>query len=64
METFSALLSLSAGDLPVTDGFPSPMDSNTDLWYFLGEPKHTAEQTLDWQVIWDAMTVIWRGENA
>ena len=36
MEAFSMLLSLCAGNPPVTGGFPSQRDSNADLWcYFV-----------------------------
>ena len=45
-------------------GFSSQRDSNTDLWCFCCQSeKKTVEQTLDWPVFRDAMTVIWRRRN-
>ena len=55
METFSMLLVLCEGNPPVTGGFPSQKASNGDLWW--------VDQALDWPVIRDAMTVIWRRRN-
>ena len=60
METLSALLSLCAGNPPVTGGFPSQRDSNVYLWCVFSQSRQPAEQTLDGLVIRDAMTVIWR----
>ena len=62
METFSALLLLFTGNPPVTGGFPSQRNSNADLWCFFVCLK-SVKQTLDWQVIRDGMTVIWRRCN-
>ena len=36
METFSALVALCAGNLPVTSGLPPPRNSNEELWCFFG----------------------------
>ena len=48
MKTFPALLSLHAGNPPVTGGFPSQRVSNADLWcFFVVSLKKTVEQTLD-----------------
>ena len=35
IDTSSELLSLCAGNTPLSGGFPSQRDSNADLWYFL-----------------------------
>ena len=49
METFSALLTLCAGNLPVTGEFSSqrPVTRSFDI-----------EQTIDTPVIWDAIVLI------
>ena len=64
-ETFSALLFLCVGSPPVTDGFPSQRDSDADLWcsFVVSYSERTVGQTLDWQVIRDAMTDTWRRSN-
>ena len=50
--TFYTLLALCEENPPVTGGFPS---FRCFLWY---APEQTAEQTIDTQVIWDAITLI------
>ena len=54
---------LYARNPPVTDGFPSQRDGNTDLWCFCVVCLNYVEQTLDWPVIRDGMTVIWYRRN-
>ena len=55
METFSTLLALCEGNLPVTGGFPSqrPVTRSFDIFFdlCLNKPELT-------QVIWDAITSI------
>ena len=59
METFSALLAICAGNSPVTGEFPSPKNSDSELWCFLSSaPEWTIEQTIVRVVIWDAIEPI------
>ena len=57
METFSTLLALCAGNSPVIGEFTSqrPVMRRFD---FLSPPEQTVEQTIDTQVIWDAIASI------
>ena len=58
METFSALLTLCAGNSPVPGEFPSKA-SVAELWRFLwSAPEQTVEQTNKTPVIWDAIALI------
>ena len=52
METFSVLLSLCAGNPPVTSGFPSqrPVTWSFDVFF-----AQTVEQTIKTPVIWNAI---------
>ena len=55
METFTALLAFCAGNSPVT----RTEASDAELWCFLwSEPGRTTEQTMETQVIWDAIALI------
>ena len=47
MGAVSALLSLCVGNLPVTGGFPSQMDSNADFDVSLCQSEQTVKQALD-----------------
>ena len=59
METFSALLALREGNVPVIGGFPSQRPvSRTELWCFLFVHEQRAEQTIESPVIWDAIAFI------
>ena len=43
---------------------PCTKDSGTELWYFLlTSPEQTTKQTVETQVIWDAIVVLWRHCN-
>ena len=54
METFSALLTLCAGNW-----IHPTKASDAELLYFLwSSPEQTAEQTIETQVIWDAIALI------
>ena len=62
----SSLLSLCVGNpKKVCVTVPLQRDSNADVWccFFCCQSEQTVEQTLDWQVIRDTMTVIWRRRN-
>ena len=52
METFSALLALCEGNLPVTGGFPSqrPVTRSFDVFFDL-HPNKTIAQTIETPVI-------------
>ena len=54
---------LLCGETTCQSGFSSQRDSNADLWCFCCQSEQTVEQTLDWPVFRDAMTVIWRRRN-
>ena len=58
-----ALLSLCDGNPPVTDGLPLQRDSNADIRCFFVLVWTNCWTNVDWPVIWDAMTVIWRHCN-
>ena len=59
METFSALLTLCAGNSPVTSEFSAQRTSDTELWYFLwSAPEQTDEYTIEMPVIRDAIMFI------
>ena len=59
METFSALLALCEGNLPVNRWIPLTKVSDAELWCFLWSvPEQTAEQTIQTPVIWDTNTLI------
>ena len=61
MGTFSALLSLCAGNPPVTDGLPSQRESNADLWCFPVDGLNKLLNKLNsWPVTPCPTTVIWR----
>ena len=58
METFSAILFLCVGNSPVTSEFPSqrPAPRSFDVFYPCLNKR--CEQTIETQVIWDAITLI------
>ena len=58
MEILSAWLALCQGNLPVTDGFPSQRVSDAELWC-LPKPIQAVRQTVQSQVIWDTMMLMW-----
>ena len=58
METFFALLALCEGNPPVTGGFPSQEPVTRSFDVFLFAPEQTVEQTIETQVIWDAIVLI------
>ena len=55
METFSALLALSAGNSPVTSEFLSQNTSDVELWSAL---EQTVEKTIETPMILDAIVLI------
>ena len=60
LETFQTLLTLCEGNQPMT----LQRASDADLWCFLRYyPEQTAKQTVNLSMIWDAMTLMWRGCN-
>ena len=60
METIFALMALCEGNPPVIDGFPSQRASDAGLWSLhLCRPEQIAEQTVDGQVNWNVLTLIW-----
>ena len=58
METFSALLALCAGNSPVTGEFPSQKPGTRSFDFFWFASEQTVEQTMETQVIWDAIVPI------
>ena len=74
METFSASLSLCAGNSPITGEFPAHKGqwriprakaSDAELWCFLwSAPEWTFVWTIVRLVIWDATFPSWRHSNA
>ena len=50
LETFSALLALSAGNSPVTGGFPSqrPVTRSLDVFFYLRLSKRLSKQSRRW----------------
>ena len=58
METFSVLLAVCAGNLPVT-GILLTKASDAELWGFLwSAPEQTAKQTIWTPVVWNASALI------
>ena len=59
MEAFSALLTLSVGISPAIREFPSqrPVTRSFDVFLWSAR-EQTAEQTIETQVIWNAITLI------
>ena len=57
METFSALLAICAGNLPVTGEFPAqrPVTRSFDVFFDLRLIKQLSKQTIMRLVIWDAV---------
>ena len=58
MEIFSALLALCEGNSSVTGDSPSQRQTMTRSFDFSSAPEQTAEQTIETQVIWDALALI------
>ena len=59
METFSTLLALCEGTMPVTGGFPSqsPATRIFDV-FFLSAAVQTVEQIRETPMIWDTIALI------
>ena len=57
---FSALWGIP----PIIGGIPSKRVSNAEFWCFLScTSQQTFEQTMEWRLIWDARTLMWRHCN-
>ena len=60
MDMVSTLLALCEGNPPVAGGFPTKRANIVELWYFLcSKHKQAIEQTVEWPVNLDAMTLMW-----
>ena len=59
METFSTLLALCAGNLPVTVEFPLTNASDAEfLWFLWSASEQACEQTIQTLVIRDAIALM------
>ena len=49
---------------PIIGGIPSKRVSNAEFWCFLScTSQQTFEQTMEWRLIWDVRTLMWRHCN-